>query len=365
MTIITANRATLAAALKHGASIIEKSNIPVINNVRLSVARGQAALLFTDRSLWLSVSVEARSDTITAITLPAALFSRTVAAMDGDAIKLAITKAQAILTCGRTEFKLPTIPADQFPGLPEDAFGAKEPAIVSASALASALGSVTYALPSMICNHPQAILFDFVDGDIHLIARDRSRSAHDLVVNGGVDFGSFGLPLKASQLIASLCEESRDIDVTIRTTDRLALFEIGRWQVITAIAEMKTFAYAAVIDERPGDPIIFDPREMGKALDRLGLISDQYSMGIKLELADDTATLSVVNHKSGEASERVTIAYEGDAQTLGYSLPYLRDALRKIPGEEVEMYISSPIKRALITSRDSDGGTHIIGPFLV
>lgn len=368
MTIITASRTDLSSALKHGASIIEKSGIDVTGNVRFAVAKGRLSLMFTDRSIWLSTSIAATADAITVTTLPATLLSRAVDAMEGGEVKFSMSAGQsrADISCGRTKYKLPSIDGDKFPALSVDALADTSPAIVSAGPLGVSLASVAYASPAEICNWPQAVFFDLTSGDINLVAQDGKRLAHAAIINEGEEITGFGLPIKAARILSRLCADSEG-DVTIRASERLASFEVGNWQLITSITEAKVGRYADVVDERIGDPIMFDPRAMDRALARLALVSDQYAQGVKIELTPDKAVLSLVNQKSGEATEEVPVAYEGEPQTLGYSLPFLRDALRNIPGDDAEMFISAPVKRALLTARHpaNGGSTHLIGPFAV
>jgi len=367
MTKITINRAALANALKHGASIVEKTGVDVIGNVRLGFGKGQAALVFTDLSLWLTTNIAADADTITVTTLPAQLLSRAVDAMEGSEVTLEISagSARATLSCGRATFKLPVIAADQFPTLPDSEW--PEPALVNASLLGDALASVAYASPAEICNWPQAIFFDLIDGDINLVAQDGRRLAHAALINEGNEIGGFGLPIKAARILSRLCAEKGAGDAKISATERMASFSVGNWDVTTKLIEGQVGRYADVVAERQGDPVWFDPREMERALGRLALISDQYAHGVRLELGADKVTLSLVNQKAGEATEEVPVAYEGEPQTVGYSLPYMRDALRNIPGDDAEMFIASPVKRALITARHpaNGGSTHLIGPFAV
>jgi DNA polymerase-3 subunit beta len=369
MTIIIANRQTLAAALKHGASIVEKSGVDVVNNARLSVQRGQLALMFTDLSLWLSTSIAVEADAITVTSIPATLLSRAVDAMEGTEARIEVSAnaASASISSGRAKFKLPIIPGDQFPAVPAEDLAACKPATVSVKAIGEALASVAYAAPSEICNWPQAVFFDLADGEFNLVAQDGKRLAHAAISNDGEEIPGFGLPMKAARVLARLCADVGTGDVSIAATDRLASFSVGNWLLVTNLIQAKVGRYADVVDERAGDPIMFDPRAMERALGRLSLISDQYAQGVRFELQADKLTLSLANQKSGEATEEVPVAYEGEPQTLGYSLTLMRDALRNIPGDDAEMFVSLPVKRALLTARHpaNGGSTHLIGPFAV
>ncbi len=82
MTVITAQRSALAVVLRHGTVVVEKGNIPILNNVRIAVSRGQASLTFTDTSLWFSTAIAADADAITVTTLPAALLKGAVDSME-------------------------------------------------------------------------------------------------------------------------------------------------------------------------------------------------------------------------------------------------------------------------------------------
>jgi DNA polymerase-3 subunit beta len=364
VTVIVAKRADLASVLRHGIAVLEKGGIPVLNNVRIAVARGRADLTFTDMSLWFSASIAAEADAITATTLPAALLRGAVESMEGADFRIEVTGPRAVASSGRARLRMPTEPADGFPGQ-VDSFDGSE-AIVPLGELARAINVVSYATPVGHSKYAEGVLFDFVSGDLNLAAYDGVRLAHDCLPNAGADDRSFTLPLKASRVLAKLCAESGVGEVAIATTDRKARFRHGDWTLTSALIEIGAAPYAQVINDRPGDAVLFDPRELDRALARLAIVADQYSQGVKLVIEADKITVSLVNAKSSaDGVEEVPAAYEGAPQEVGYNLAYLRAALRSIPGDDAEMFIGSPVRRAVIASRDGAGGTHLIGPYQV
>jgi DNA polymerase-3 subunit beta len=210
----------------------------------------------------------------------------------------------------------------------------------------------------------QGVWIDGQGGCLNVVAFDGTRLAHDVLPNCGEEGQEFGIPLKASRLLQRLCADA-DGDIAIQKNARSVRFTVGEWTVRAQCVEGSMIDYTPLLNERPGDPVMFDPHSMRAALGRLAIMSDNYSKGVKFELTPDKATLSLVNQKLGEAVEEVPVGYEGPPATLGYSLPFLRDALRQIPEDDAEMWIGTDIKRATFTSRCGGTNTHIIGPFAV
>jgi DNA polymerase III subunit beta len=374
MTNIEISAPELSKALKIGAAIVSgNEHAPVLNNMRLSVEKGRASLAFSDLNLWLSTSVPATADAITATTIPAALFSKAAAAIEADTLALKINDKRATLSGGRAPFNMPTLPADGFPSLPESD-EPEEVSIIIAGELADAISAVAYAAPGDGIMHVQAIHFEACASDeIELATYDGKRMALDQVHNHGAKPEPFNLPLKAAQALLRLCQNAPAAEVRFHVTERLAHFTCGDWQMQSALAKPDFPKYQKLLSTTDKPSLQFDPRTMERALGRLAIMADGKTEAVRFGLTRDKITLSLANHKTGEASEEVPAFYEGEEAQLGYRLGYLRDAIRNLPGDTVEMFLDrfeeSPghmATRAIFDSFDPKSSSrHFVGPYAI
>jgi DNA polymerase-3 subunit beta len=195
---------------------------------------------------------------------------------------------------------------------------------VAADELGTALATVSYASPPDGFVHVQTVHFAMSGNDaIDVAAFDGKRMAVDQVFSKGAGFeDAFSLPLKTANTLAKLCAEAPGTEIRFFVGERAAVFEVGDWRLRAKLADARFPNYGPIIDERSRAPVYFDPRNLERALSRLALLADNKTDGVRVELAEDLITLTLANHKTGEGSEEVSVAYGGAEEACGFKLSY-------------------------------------------
>jgi DNA polymerase-3 subunit beta len=366
MTNITASRGDLARALSIGASIVAPSPIPAANNVLMTVQKGRADLLFSDLDIWLGRSIPAKSDTITATTIPASLFARAAQSMEGDTLCIRLEKGSAHLSAGRAKMRMLTLAAEHFPRPAQDE-DPDEMATCKAGPLGIALERVAYAAPADGSVYINAVHFNAsVGGELDLATYDGKRLAFDCAINEGCTQEPFNLPVKAARTLAKLCSEAPTVDVQFFASDRLATFRCAGWELTSKLIDADFAPYRKIVDALAEDPVTIDRQRFERALGRLALIADRHANGVHLSLSRDTLTLALANDKNGAGVEELEVDYDGPDRSAGYNLGFLRDAASHAAGDEIMLCINAQDQATIRSVEDVvDSSIHSIGNYIV
>lgn len=118
--MITLEASTLAAALKHAASVTATHNsIPILANVLLRAEAGALEVITTDLDCELRQRLPVGKKDELAITVDARRLAAIAgAAQKGAQISLEMDGPRLLVKVGRCRFQLPTLPPADFPALP-------------------------------------------------------------------------------------------------------------------------------------------------------------------------------------------------------------------------------------------------------
>ena len=121
---LVARKADLVRELQFFQQIVERKNtIPILANVLIESNGNELTLLATDLEVALSSRCEAAVDKAGAVTLPAKKLYEVVRALPEADVKLETEKGGTgvKVSAERFESRMPTLPREDFPSLPESA----------------------------------------------------------------------------------------------------------------------------------------------------------------------------------------------------------------------------------------------------
>ena len=111
--------------------------------------------------------------------------------------------------------------------------------------------------------------------------------------------------------------------------------------------------------------LTLDSKEFAQAVDRVSTISADKTRAVKLNLAKDKLTLTVVNPDSGTATEDLGATYSAGALEIGFNARYLLDITGQIEGKEVRFLLSDAGSPTLIEDTDDSGTLYVLMPMRV
>ena len=116
---LTIDRMSLLRPLGHVQSVVERRNtIPILANVVLRAEEGELSLTATDMDMDIATEVGCSVMTSGTTTMSAhLLYDITRKLPDGAEVEIAVNDGHAIVSAGRSSFRLPTLPIEDFPAI--------------------------------------------------------------------------------------------------------------------------------------------------------------------------------------------------------------------------------------------------------
>src|SRR5690349_10845233 len=330
---LVARKADLVRELQFFQQIVERKNtIPILANVLLEGTGNEVTLLATDLEVALRSRCEAAVNKPGSVTLPAKKLYEVVRALpDGD-VNIETDKGGTSVKVSGGQFssKMPTLPREDFPSLPEAGGGVK--ATINGKSLLQMVTKTQFAITGedtrFYLNGAQFVL---KPDDMTLVATDGHRLALVNVKHDGQKGDDIKaiLPRKTLSELSRLLAES-DSDVKYERGENHLFFEIGPRLLISRMIDGQFPAYDRVIPK-------------------------------------GNVKVTSSSPEFGEAHEPIPTEYGGPSLTICFNAQYVLDFLNVVESEVVMLELKDEVSQAVMKPVGADGYdyTYVIMPMRV
>ncbi len=372
MASLTIERAVLARTLAHLSRVIEKRNtLPILNNVRLDARGDVLALTGTDLDIEARTEAACETDGAGAITVPAATLSDIARKLpDGAAVRLAWEEGAGTvaLTAGRSRFKLPALPVEDFP-----AFSATEMThsfSIAGKTLAALFERVSFAISTeetrYYLNGVYLHVVDGADGPmLRAVATDGHRLARmqALAPRGSAGMPGVIVPRKTVGEIIRLAAEADSVDVSLSATK---ISVAAGMTVLTSKLIDGTFPdYGRVIPTANDKRAVLDRETFAAAVGRVAAVASERTRAMKLAFDNAVLTLAVANDDGGAASDVIDAEYDSGPFEIGFNARYLSDVLADMPADTIAVQLGEPGSPTLFQKTTGDDLLIVLMPMRV
>ena len=336
--------------------------LPVLSGLRISVPGGSAVeLVGSDLELTIRVEAPAQAEGEGSAVVPARLLSDIVRRLEGGTVTVEFGDEDARIEAGRASFALRTLPAADFPRLPElSGQGVR----VDAAALSDALRQVVPAA-SKDDARPilTGVLLTATGGGLRLVATD-----------------SYRLAVRDLQGVASFLEEGQQVlvagrglgevqrllaggEIEVVLGDREVVFRVGTAEVTTRLIEGDFPNYQQLIPSGYPNRLTVARDVLRGAVERVRLVGQgRDSSPIRLAMSAEGLELSAVAQDVGEAHEQVEAKYEGTDLTVAFNSEFLVQGIDAISTSEVVIESIDPLKPAVLKATDTSDYLYLLMP---
>ena len=372
----TIERATLLRCLSHVQSVVERRNtIPILSNVLIDASDGGSVrVMATDLDLQVVETMSAASvDQPGAITVSAhLLFDIARKLPDGSQVSLTTSDNRLEVKAGRANFKLPTLPRDDFPVIVEGDLPTSFE--LPARLLAELIDRTRFAISTEETRYYlNGIFLHVTDEDEPLLkaaATDGHRLARFTISRpeGAAGMPDVIVPRKAVGELRKLLDEAIDSNVLIDLSASKIRFTMGGegGVVLTSKLIDGTFPdYSRVIPTANDKLLKVDPKLFFSGVDRVATIATEKTRAVKIGLDNDRVTLSVTSPDNGTAAEELAAEYRAESLEIGFNANYLKDILGQIDSDTVELHLADAGAPTLIRENDQARALYVLMPMRV
>lgn len=349
-----------------------KSSMPILSNVLLTT-QGKDGLRLSATDLYLGVSTVLPAKVKKGGTLAVSartLFDIVKNLPDGE-VELSVGDGYATtLKAGKVRFKLPGMPGEDFPPLPNA--GESKFAPVEADVLAELIALTS---PSMSTDdtrpHLAGTLVEAEGDVIRMVTTDGhrlSKAEHRLGSDGTKLAIRMLVPHKGISELKKLLEDARAtkskdeegaVKVGVATTAGNAFFQRGEHVLTVKLADEQFPPYARVIPQQQSRRVVAARGGLVEALRRISLVASDKSSGVQLKLEPGTLRVQSQNPDVGEGVEELDVDYAGEPLSIGFNARYLLDALSALSHDEVALELSGELDPGVL--RPVGGETDYVG----
>jgi DNA polymerase III subunit beta len=294
--------------------------------------------------------------------VPAKLLSDIVRALPPGAVTVEIDDDEARIGSGRSQFAVRTIPAHEYPQLPEPA---ESSVSLDAVAFADALRQVVSAASNDESRPILTGVLMAAEGDgLRLVATDSYRLAvRDLPGTSVLAEGQQVLvPSTALKELSRLLSAAEA--VTLRLGERDVAFEVGDVRVTSRLIEGDFPNYRGLIPNAHPNRLSVGREPLLDALRRVRLLARE-ATPVRLVLKPDSVELIAITQDVGQAQEELDAKHDGEELTVAFNPEYLIAGIDVTTGDEITLETIDALKPALIRSAETPDFLYLLMPVRV
>jgi DNA polymerase-3 subunit beta len=374
---LTIERAALLKALAHAQSVVERRNtIPILSNVLLEAAPGGLGLTATDMDLAIAEQTPADVAVPGATTVSVhTLYDIVRKLPDGAQIEIATGEAeggdagQLALRGGRSRFRLPTLPRDDFPMLGDNAElphafslpAAELKTLIDRTRFAISTEETRYYLNGIYLHAGRN-----AEASLRAVATDGHRlaRAETALPAGAAGMPGVIVPRKTVGELYKLVQDSAET-VAVNLSDTKIRFALDSVVLTSKLIDGTFPDYERVIPANNDKTMEVDSREFAAAVDRCQTIAAEKSRAVKLSLRKNSLTVSASSPENGTASEELEVDYKGSPMEIGFNAKYLLDIAQQVSGGRARFALADAASPTIIRDADDDAALYVLMPMRV
>ena len=362
-------KSDLLRPLSHIYSVVEKRNtIPILSNLVIEALENEIAFTATDMEIDILEVIKANVISTGKLTVSAhTLYDIVRKLPDGSEVLMHMKENKFILSCGKSEFTLPTLPFDDYPIMTEIT-GGKNFSISSAD-LQNLIDNTKFAISVEETRYYLNGIYLHQNKDednLRAVATDGHRLAQvEISLPDGADgMPSIIVPRKTVGEVRKLIDDTEG-NINIIVSSNKIKFNINNCTLTSKLIDGSFPDYQRVIPKDNTNNMIVSTKEFKDAVDRVSTISIEKSRAVKLSLSKNNLVLKVNTHDTGNASEELEVNFDGNPMEIGFNSKYLLDIALQMQGKEMQFSLSDSSSPALITDPEQEGIIFVLMPMRV
>ena len=361
---IRMNKKEILAAVGRVQGVVEKRNtMPILANILLRAEGHRISFFATDLEISIQGSCPAQVLEPGVVTLPARRMLDILRETTDDTIDLETSPPVAgadpdaprwiLISSGRSRFKLPGLPPEDFPPPPirEGELALSLPSstlleLFRKTAYATGISDTKYILSGLLIQAEDRLRIVASDGHRLVVAEAETANPQTEVRNAIIS-------KKAVAEIQKLLGEGEGGDgaPTLYLSKWHASLQWGEVAITARLMEGTYPDYRKFIPMNNNRKIVATKTEIDGALRRVALLAREKTYSVRLDFDESQGgriVLTTHNSEFGEATEEIPAGFEGESVSAIFNAQYLREIIGAIDGKEVILEFKDGVSAFLI-----------------
>lgn len=351
-------------SLNHFQSIVEKRNtIPILANIKISAKDNNVEITATDLSIQLSEKINAKISEDGELTLPSQiLFDIIKKIPDRNSIEIKSNKdtGKVFILFGKSKFSLSSLPANDFPEIDSENLAIKM--MLSSDDLKYLLDECKFSMGSDESRqYLNGIYFHKEDKKVITVATDGHRlSKCEIYIDESIpDFDGIIIPKKTVNEISKLLEDKED-SINIELSKTKIKFDFGNLNLISKLVNSNFPDYVSVIPKANNLEMQCDSNCFYETIDRVSTISNEKFRTVKLEISENTCTVSSFGEENSIGTEQISVRYEGTKININFNARYIMDVLSILKNQDLSISFAEDTAPTIIRSKSKPNSLYLI-----
>jgi DNA polymerase III subunit beta len=363
---------SLRSAVKTvGVSVQRKNTIPILDTIHMSASSKTSTVVLrgTDLDVEINLATPAEVDTDGAVCVDAHLVESILNKLPTNSrvtFELDTKKGIVVLKCGRSRFKLMTLPPEGFPSFKE--FSGKHRFTMSGADLTKLIESTQFAVSTEAARYYlNGIYLHHTNGaTLQVTATDGHRLAWASVE---MPTGAEGMPnvIIPNQTVNYLQRSIDGVDnVEIAVSQATIEMVIGDITLKSKLIDAQFLDYQRVVPTNNDKLAKINVAAFIDAAERVTAISLDRGRAVKLDFEPGLVKFSVSNPDTGSSEDELEIEWTAEESlTIGFNSKYLCEVLNRIGTETAEIRLKNAGSPTLFKSIDDDSRFFILMPLRI
>ncbi len=362
---LTISRDTFYGALQVvGRAVSTRTTLPSLSGIKLTATSQDLTLSATDTEVGLVVTLrEVSVETEGTLLLPGRLLADVVRSLPAGEVTLGLRSEQrdVELTAGGARFHLRTLPAEDFPRLPE--LG-DEAAHLPAGPLAETIDRVARAASRDEVRPILTGVLVQVEGTrLTMVATDSYRLSvkHAELDQALPEPIEANVPARALRELARIVVQESPDDVAISLARNQAVFQAGSVILFSRLIEGQFPSWRQLIPESFEHEVRLPREELLEVARRISQLA-QRNAPLRFAFAEGELTVAAETPEVGDASESIPAPYSGEPLEIAFNPQFLIEGLESIDDDELAIKLSSPLRPGLLQPIGSEDFSYLVMP---
>lgn len=341
-----AQRKELLQALAVTAPVASKKTpMPILTNVLLRCESGRLSVTATDLNVSVTAAALADLAAVGSICVSGKTIYDMVKSLPEGEVKLTASGAALELRSGKVRFKLPSMPAADYPATPQLP---EQFATLSAATVGGLLKLTSYAMSlDETRPHLHALLLDCGAKMLVAVATDGHRLSH---VAADVDTEPFTMliPARGVHELERLTNLDGDDQLMVGRNNGFVFFGRAGVTVSCKLSEENYVPYAKVIPQRFSTSVEIDRSALIDAIKRIAIVAPSVNRTLRVGVNKSGLHLRAEDVERGEGSEELDADVSGPELEIGLSSLYLLNALQPLAEDRVRLEFGGALDAAAV-----------------